>query len=137
VLDCDASVYRIAGRSRLSPVLKQYQNTLYILSNRRCRQPRPLGVGRAASLEDSRARLPATPRVSTTASPRIDLTSCDPARDWTTPVDDPRVVQDFEPNDLEMIDKHYGHFACDSREHTLALPNAAASEGETKLRAVS
>jgi SagB-type dehydrogenase family enzyme len=29
-----------------------------------------------------------------------DLTSWDPASDWVTPVDDPRVLQDFEPNDL-------------------------------------
>ena len=29
-----------------------------------------------------------------------DLTSWDPANDWVTPVDDPRVLQDFEPNDL-------------------------------------
>jgi len=29
-----------------------------------------------------------------------ELTSYAPDREWTTPVDDPRVVQGFEPNDL-------------------------------------
>ncbi len=29
-----------------------------------------------------------------------DLTSWDPAENWVTPVDDPRVLQDFVPNDL-------------------------------------
>jgi hypothetical protein len=31
------------------------------------------------------------------------LTSYEPGREWTTPVDDPRVLQDFTPNDLERL----------------------------------
>src|SRR5439155_6345677 len=31
------------------------------------------------------------------------LTSYEPEREWTTPVDDPHVLQDFTPNDLEML----------------------------------
>jgi Nitroreductase family len=31
------------------------------------------------------------------------LTSCEPAREWTDPVDDPWIVTSFEPNDLDLL----------------------------------
>lgn len=48
------------------------------------------------------------------------LSSYDPGREWDVPVDDPRVVQDFAPNDLATFPAHSKTYA-DSLP-TVALP---------------
>ena len=39
------------------------------------------------------------------------LTSYEPGRDWDEPIDDPRVLQDLETNDIERLPWFYKHYA--------------------------
>ena len=39
------------------------------------------------------------------------LTSYEPGRDWDKPIDDPRVLQDLETNDIERLPWFYKHYA--------------------------
>ena len=48
------------------------------------------------------------------------LTSYEPGREWTDPVDDPRVRNDFEPNDFGRLPYFYKRYA--PGLPTLALP---------------
>jgi hypothetical protein len=39
------------------------------------------------------------------------LTSYEPGREWTDPIDDPRVLQDFKPNDLDRLPPQFKSYA--------------------------
>ena len=39
------------------------------------------------------------------------LTSYEPGRDWDEPIDDPRVLQDLETNDIERLPWFYKRYA--------------------------
>ena len=49
--------------------------------------------------------------METTTQTLHRLTSYEPGRDWTEPIDDPRLVQDLEVNDLERLPWIYKRYA--------------------------
>ena len=59
------------------------------------------------------------------------LTSYDPGKEWTAPVDDPRGRRDFEPNDLGRLPYFYKRYAPGLT--TLALPRDLPSSSASAL----
>jgi hypothetical protein len=63
------------------------------------------------------------------------LTSYEPGREWTDPIDDPRVRKDFEPNDFGRLPYFYKRYA--PGLPTLALPRELPSSSAPALAVLS
>ena len=64
------------------------------------------------------------------------LTSYDPGREWTEPVDDPRVLQDLEVNDFDRLPWFFKRYAESLPRRALprSLPSTTASRLQSMFR---
>ena len=64
-------------------------------------------------------------RVETATQTLHRLTSYEPGREWTEPIDDPRLLQDLEVNDLDRLPWFFKRYA--QSLPRLALPRELPS----------